>query len=131
MVSSVLLIDDNKTDNFINKRIIELAGFAQNIFVKQSAQEALTFLKENAEDHSDLPKIIFLDINMPVMNGFEFIQAFENCPAEVKNHCKIVVLSSSNSKMDVDQMSNSPYVIKYLIKPLSKDSLASLEESIQ
>ena len=78
MIDLVMLIDDNDTDNFISKRIIEITQFAQQVEVKNSGQDALEYLVANTDDVNRLPRLIFLDINMPVMDGFMFLYEFEN-----------------------------------------------------
>ena len=77
-VNSVMLVDDNDTDNFIHKRVIELTGFAKNIIVKNSGKSALEFLESNKSNLDALPDLIFLDINMPIVDGFVFEVREEN-----------------------------------------------------
>ena len=122
---NVLLIDDNEIDNFINERIIATSFFAQNIIVKKSAQDALVYLKE-IDEVGQLPDIIFLDLNMPVMDGFGFLEEFARLDEKIKKHCKVVVLSSSISPEDIDRASANPHVYKYLNKPLSDKYLDAI-----
>ena len=123
--NNILLIDDNEIDNFINERIISTSSFAKNIVVKKSAPEALDYLKQ-INDKSQLPEIIFLDLNMPVMDGFGFLNEFAGLNDEVKKHSKVIVLSSSISPDDIDRASTNPYVYKYLNKPLSDKYLDAI-----
>ena len=76
-IELVLLVDDNDTDNFISKRIIELTGFAKNVEVRNSGKAALDYLRENQTNLDCVPNIIFLDINMPVVDGFVFLYEFD------------------------------------------------------
>ena len=124
---TVLLVDDNDTDNFIHKRIIELAGFAENIIVKNSGKSALEFL----ESQEVIPSVVFLDINMPIVDGFVFLFEFDNFPEEVKEKCKIVILSSSDNKKDIDRIVDNEYVIHFITKPLSEESLNELKTIIK
>ena len=73
----VMLVDDNDTDNFISKRIIEITKFSNRVEVKSSGKGALDYLKEHESEAENLPSIIFLDINMPVVDGFVFLYEFE------------------------------------------------------
>ena len=73
----VMLVDDNEIDNIINEKIIEANSFADSILVFQTGQEALDYLKDNQNNEKDLPEIVFLDINMPIMDGFQFLEDFE------------------------------------------------------
>ena len=121
----VMLVDDNHTDNFISKRIIEITNFAKIVIVKSSGKSALDYLEENKENVGNIPKIIFLDINMPIVDGFVFLYEFEKFSDTVNDHCKVIILSSSDNKRDIDKIVNNDYVIKFITKPLTE---ASLEE---
>ncbi|HWZ23627.1 MAG TPA: response regulator [Cytophagaceae bacterium] len=124
---TVLLVDDNDTDNFIHKRIIELAGFSENIIVKNSGKSALEFL----ESQEVIPSVVFLDINMPIVDGFVFLFEFDNFPEEIKQKCKIVILSSSDNKKDIDRIVDNEYVVHFITKPLSEESLNELKTIIK
>ena len=123
---SVMLIDDNEIDNIINEKIIEANSFADNILVFQTGQEALDFLNNNQNDEEVLPEIVFLDINMPIMDGFQFLEDFEKFSETVLEKCKIIMLSSSISPKDIDRAASSKYVKKYLNKPLNARYLEAI-----
>lgn len=122
---TVLLIDDNEIDNFINERIIATSYFSKNIIVKKSAPDALEYLK-SLENDKDIPEIIFLDLNMPVMDGFGFLEEFAKLDEGVKRKSKVIVLSSSISPDDINRASTNPFVYKYLNKPLSDKYLEAI-----
>jgi CheY-like chemotaxis protein len=122
-VGLVMLVDDNDTDNFISKRIIEITNFADEVIVKSSGKSALDYLSDNNEDVERLPEIIFLDINMPIVDGFVFLYEFEKFNHVVKDNCKVIILSSSDNKRDIDKIVNNDYVIKFITKPLTETSL--------
>jgi CheY-like chemotaxis protein len=124
-IDLVMLVDDNDTDNFISKRIIEITGFAQNVEVKNSGKSALDYLEEHQDQPEKLPHLIFLDINMPIVDGFVFLYEFEKFKDAVKEKCKVIILSSSDNKRDIDKIVNNDHVIKFITKPLTE---ASLEE---
>jgi len=123
----VLLIDDNDIDNFINERMITTNHFSGQVVVKNSGELALRFLQENASNKEVLPQVIFLDLNMPVMDGFAFLTEYEKLPEDVRNGIKIVVLSSSISPEDINRASTNPFVIKYVNKPLNERYLDAIE----
>jgi CheY-like chemotaxis protein len=129
-VELVMLVDDNDTDNFINKRIIELTGFASssNIIIKNSGKSALEYLKAEENNVEKLPNLIFLDINMPIVDGFVFLYEFEHYPQQVKDKCKIAILSSSDNKRDIDKIVNNGFVIKFITKPLTEKALNEVKE---
>ena len=122
-IDLVLLVDDNDTDNFISKRIIEITRFADQVEVKNSGKAALDYLSENQNNPEALPNIIFLDINMPVVDGFVFLYEFEKFKELVKTRCKVIILSSSDNKRDIDKIVNNNYVIKFITKPLTETAL--------
>ena len=122
----VMLVDDNEIDNIINEKIIEANSFADNILVFQTGQDALDYLNDNQNNEEDLPEIVFLDINMPIMDGFQFLEDFEKFSETVLNKCKIIMLSSSISPKDIDRAASSKYVKKYLNKPLNARYLEAI-----
>lgn len=126
-IDLVLLVDDNDTDNFINNRIIELTNFAKRVVVKSSGKSALEYLSDNKDNASELPDIIFLDINMPIVDGFVFLHEFESYPESVKGKCKVAILSSSDNKRDINKIINNDYVVKFITKPLTEDALVEIE----
>ena len=123
---NALLIDDNEIDNFINERMITSSGFAEKVIVKNSADYALQYLKDHQDNADLLPEVIFLDLNMPVKDGFVFLSDFESLSEVAKSKCKIVVLSSSISPEDINKASTNPYVLKYVNKPLSEKYLKAI-----
>jgi len=126
-IDLVMLVDDNETDNFISKRIIEITKFARRVEVKNSGKSALDYLKENQSSADDLPNIIFLDINMPIVDGFVFLYEFEKFSEVVRNKCKVIILSSSDNKRDIDKIVNNNHVIKFITKPLTEVALDEIK----
>jgi CheY-like chemotaxis protein len=122
-VDLVMLVDDNDTDNFISKRIIEITGFSNRIEVRNSGKLALDYLRDNQANEDLIPNLIFLDINMPVVDGFVFLYEFDKFPDLVKNKARIIILSSSDNKRDIDKIVNNDHVINFITKPLTEVSL--------
>jgi CheY-like chemotaxis protein len=123
---NVLLVDDNEIDNFINERIITSSSFCENVIVRNSADGALNYLKEIAGSEDKIPDIIFLDLNMPVKDGFGFLEDFSKLGDAITKHSKVIVLSSSISPEDINKASTNPYVFKYINKPLSEKYLEAV-----
>ncbi len=122
----VLLIDDNDIDNFINERMITTNHFGKSVVVKTSGDAALQYLREQSGNESNIPEVIFLDLNMPVMDGFAFLTEFEKLPDAVKTNSKVIVLSSSISPEDINRASTNPLVVKYINKPLNERYLEAI-----
>lgn len=123
----VLLIDDNEIDNFVAKKVIEKSGFAEKVITVQSAKNALDYLNTENSSKDVLPDIIFLDIGMPEMDGFEFLEEYEKLNKIVVNNCKVLVLSSSLDIDDYNRANRNKLVRKFINKPLSKKSLMEID----
>jgi CheY-like chemotaxis protein len=129
--NAVMLIDDNEIDNLINQKIIESSSICNHIFTHTGGKSAIEFLK-NAEKIAEsgnkalLPEVIFLDIDMPLMDGFQFLDEFENLSVNIRTHCRIVMLTSSINSKDVKKAKKYDNVKEYVNKPLTKESLKAL-----
>jgi CheY-like chemotaxis protein len=127
--STVMLIDDSEIDNFINQKMIEGFNFSDRIYVHTSSKSALEFLANFERSHlpEDLiPEIIFLDINMPIMDGFQFAEEFQKSCPKTYDKVKIVFLTSSLNPVDQKRAMAVRGVYSFLNKPLGKDHLNKL-----
>ena len=128
---AVMLVDDNEIDNLINQKMIEAANITENIFTHTGARSAIEFLK-NCEKIQQtgvkniMPEMIFLDIDMPLMDGFQFLDEFDKLSEETKKSCNVVMLTSSINPQDVNKSKKYSYVKKYINKPLSQENLQKL-----
>lgn len=119
--ATCLVIDDNYIDNLVTRRLLELCNFAKNIILIESPADAI----ESLRNGSIVPDIIFLDIRMPIMDGFEFMQEFEKLDISKKN-IKIYLLSSSLDPADVQRSSDNTYITQLIHKPLTKQILEGI-----
>lgn len=127
---TVMLIDDNEIDNLINQKMIEAASIAENIYTHTGAKSAIEFLRnmEKLDVAGEvLPDVIFLDIDMPLMDGFQFLDEFEKLSEVTKKKCRIVMLTSSINPQDFSRSKKYDNVKLYLNKPLSHDSIQKLQ----
>lgn len=122
-----IVVDDSKLDCFIAEKIIQNTGKCESVKVFQQATDALSHIK--ATDVSDTPTVVFCDIQMPVMNGFEFVENFEQLSDDLKKNYHIYMLSSSINENDIAKVKGYSSVRHFLNKPLTNDTiLAVLEE---
>ncbi len=123
-----MLIDDASIDNFVNEKIIKAYAFAKNVLIHTSAKSGLEFLKNIAViDYpaSLIPDFIFLDINMPIMDGFQFLDMLQGLPLMPKP-LKVIILSASLNPADIEKSHEYPQVVGFFHKPLTETNLNSL-----
>jgi len=117
-LQKILLIEDDEITNFLNKTIIESTGLVDDLVFASNGQEALDFLA-TVEHNQDYPNLILLDINMPVLDGFGFLEAFKKLPKNGKPPIEVVVLSTSSHPQDLGNM-QSYGITTCLEKPLTE-----------
>jgi CheY-like chemotaxis protein len=115
----ILLVDDNDVDNFIAEQMLQIRNVAEHITVKKSASSALDFLQKQAAQLNPFPDYIFLDLNMPVMDGYAFLKEYSKFPEPLKAKSNIIILTSSEDPKDKDKAEHNPLVKKFLQKPLT------------
>lgn len=127
-LANILVIDDDDISNFIYTRVIAASGIVENIKSCMGGQEALNYLKDVSENNPEqFPSMIFLDINMPVMNGWDFLERYNKIvPKTLQESSILCILSSSVYKDDIDKANTYAQVKEYVPKPLTTDSLKSL-----
>jgi len=128
LVDKTVLIDDSDIDLFIQRRFLEVYNFSNELLLYKSAEEALGWLQNINGDAA--PDIIFLDLNMPETDGFSFLKNFKDLPEKVQAKSKIVVLTSSNSAKDRDQVFAFKNVIQFITKPLKQTDIEELKRLI-
>ena len=100
---SIMIIDDNKIDRYVVEMIVKKTNFADNVIQIESGTLALEYLKAHADHPENLPGLVLLDVNMPEMNGFEFMEQYEKLSDAIKTTCKIMLLTSSIHPVDIDK----------------------------
>ncbi|MEM7296776.1 MAG: response regulator [Bacteroidota bacterium] len=120
-LNNILLVDDDDIVNTINSTIVRHASFAENITVETSVDGAISVLK-NQNGNGDLPELIFLDVNMPEKNGWDFINEYKQLPFGDARP-KIIMVSSSINPNDEEQALKNDMVLGFISKPISKEIL--------
>lgn len=123
IVKKVLLVDDDKVTNLLHTRLINRTGLVETVDVVTDGIAALEYLNEMHSTNGVQPELIFLDINMPRMNGFEFLQAYADLPEIPRDQQIVVMLSTSLLQSDHDRAEADPNVYKFANKPINPDQI--------
>lgn len=123
------IIDDDPLYNFGMKKLMEITGFSAEVAFFLNGEEALNDLsKRNLED-APLPDVILLDINMPIMNGWQFLD--QCCELKAVQQSNIFVVSSSINKEEIDKAVSYPFVNDYILKPMTLDKIRDLKSKVE
>ena len=127
-LNCVLLIDDSEPTNYVNKKIVTKANITEKIVAVESGFEALDYLKTRTNEE-DVPELIFLDINMPGMSGWEFLDEYEKLPKNDKALVVVVMLTTSLNPSDRTKAVRLGYVGDFIIKPLNLEKVEEIYEA--
>jgi CheY-like chemotaxis protein len=123
MALSFIIIDENELDCFIAGKIINFKDKSADVKVFRNAHLALDFIRITPEKTDKNPTVIFLDLQMPIMNGYQFVGEFENLPPKIQNEYRIIVLSVTRNVSDISRILSYPSVQSILEKPLTKEKI--------
>lgn len=123
MVEKLLLVDDDEGMNYLHHRILEKSGLVKNVLVKNNGHEALKYLRDNEDS---LPELIFFDINMPVMGGWDIVEELIKVPLRNLENSKIYILTSSINPEDFDRAEKNQIVRGIIEKYLSEEKLRAV-----
>lgn len=122
----IMLVDDNPDDNFFHERVIKKSGAAETVISIESAAEAIDFLKDRKYQGENPPNIIFLDLNMPGMNGWEFIDDYKQLDRGLQSQVVVVMLTTSDNAHDIVRARNTGILADFVTKPLTKEKLEDI-----
>lgn len=120
---TVMIIDDNTIDLYVCSRMIIKNNFGKKVLQYSVATEALKYLHDNQNNFSELPQIIFVDIYMPIMSGFEFMTEYDKLSPVLKEHCKVHIISSTIDNQDIVKSRTNNNVVSFQVKPITKEFL--------
>ncbi len=130
IVKRVCLIDDDHIFVYGAKRLMREFNFFEDLAVFSNGQDALDHFEAQSDSPDTLPSVIFLDLNMPVMNGWEFLEAFLNLPGITTHGIAIYIMSSSVDPRDLEKIQSHPYIKDYILKPLTSEDLENLSMEV-
>lgn len=121
-MKNILLVDDDSIFNFLSTKLLQRSGIAGEIHTAENGKQALDLLNSYYAGNTSLPDVILLDLNMPVMDGFSFLEAFKRLKFPRKEKVSIVIVTSSSDARDMARAKQMG-VTHYLTKPLTEESL--------
>lgn len=124
--NKVLLVEDDPITVMVCDRILKMNNFGDSIITKINGQEAMNYLHELINNSEALPEIIFLDINMPVMNGWDFLNELKSLKSKISAPPKVYMLSSTVDPEDSKRSKFYEEVIGFISKPLKKEHLEAI-----
>ena len=123
------IIDDDPISSCLTEMVLKLEGFTENTQTFSSAEESLSFLTEDIKGH--VPKVIFLDLNMPTMNGWQFLQALKPHESLLSQDCAIYILTSSIDPLEEKKAKEYTVVKGFISKPLTEEHLHDIKQDLQ
>lgn len=122
----IAVVDDDKIFQLTTVRTMQAANVTDRIIQFENGEEALTYLRENASESDLLPDFIFLDINMPFVDGWMFLEDYSTLKYELKKEISIFMISSSIDPRDINRAKQNTNVVEYILKPVSREKLVEL-----
>lgn len=123
MYKTIVIIDDSPLERFLAETLAKSSGFAQVVIPFATAAEALAYLADPA---ATMPDIILVDIQMPLINGFQFLEEYGKLPEEATGSCKVIMFSSTLAPEDKARVKSYPVVKAFIEKPLSEKKFREL-----
>mgnify|MGYP001793563574 CR=1 FL=1 len=123
-------VDDDEFFVFLTKKAIEKIHFFDKILVFENGLDSINYLKENIETQDLFPQIILLDLSMPIMDGWQFLDQFNLLAPEIKKKLEIYVVSSSISPEDIKTVKSFSAVSDFIVKPISMDKLLEMIKTL-
>jgi CheY-like chemotaxis protein len=131
MLNTILFVDDDPITLMLCKKVISKAAFSDQIITAQNGEEAINLFHNLLDDsEKTVPELIFLDLNMPIMGGWDFLEEFSKPTFKQFHNIKVIVLSSTIDPEDLEKIKEFPMVMDFLPKPISLSMLNKVTEAL-
>ncbi len=127
-MEQIYIIDDDKANNYLCRLVLEDTGINKNVYSFYLVNDALNALKQSIEADSAFPDMVLLDINLPGLDGWDFLAEFRKFPEECKSNSKIFLLSSSVYPDDEERAKSYPEILEFLPKPLTIEVVERIKQ---
>ena len=124
--NKIMIVDDNEIDNYIVKVLLKNNNIASEILEFDSGIKAIEYLEINKNTPENLPEIIFLDIYMPLVDGFQFMELFNKIESKLLRNCRVCIVSSSIDNHDIVRTKSDKNIFTFVTKPITTEFLLSL-----
>jgi CheY-like chemotaxis protein len=131
LIKNIFLVDDDATFVFMTKKIIRSTAIDSEINEFPDGEAAIDFLKDHLDHTEPLPDVIFLDLNMPIMDGWGFLEEYVSLEPKMKKKVKLYIVSSSISPHEIERAKQFSSVSDFIIKPLVKEKFIEIIESLE
>lgn len=123
---SICIIDDDEVYKFFMQKIIKIKKLAENVITFPDGEEAYNFINEHKENPEKLPDLIFLDINMPIMDGFQFMDVYTKLVPEIAKKMTVYMITSSIDPVDLERSKKYAEISNFITKPITADVLQNI-----
>lgn len=130
-LTKICIVDDDDVYRFTIVKTLESLKLPTQTMAFSDGEQAINFISDHLNEDTELPDIIFLDIDMPVMDGFQFMEEYEKIKPEVSKDMIIYMVSSSLDPVDIDSAKKIAAITDYIVKPIGSDRLKSILETLQ
>ncbi len=122
----IAIVDDDKIFHMMAVRLMQLTNVSDRFLTFINGREAIEYLQENKNFEAKIPDILFLDINMPIVDGWAFLEKYNHLHQELSKKVKIHMVSSSIDPRDTDRAKENAHILSYISKPVSKEHLVEI-----